>query len=606
MLLFSRSLRLPLCLLALVCTATPSFAQSSRPAKSSRLPPQTPTLPCPSQKEPPPCKTRPLPNTRDLRLPPPPTARPSKLTKRPTKQKPDVQALIAYLKKTRVSENLPGISIAVVDAKHIFFTGGVGYSSLEKKQPVTAKTIFAIGSTSKAFTATALAMLVDQKKLSWKKPIRTYMPDFQLHDAYVTQKLNTLDLLSHRSGLPRHDLVWYGSSLNRKQLYQRLRYLKANKSFREGYQYQNLMYMTAGLLIERLSGMTWEKFVQKYIFAPLGMKDSGVSKKDYFASPHRSVPYNYHAKTKKHKATPFRDIDAIGPAGSIVSNAQDMARWVQLQLNYSLHRKPPLVSRSGFWMMHTPHSIIPVSPYLARFTEISYLSYGLAWIVARYRGDRMIFHTGGIDGYTAIVSFLPQRNLGLVLLTNQGGYGRIMPLLWESYDILLRRKPTPWLKRFRGLDKYIKHMHKQKQSQLAKQRVKNAPSTHPLKAFAGTYKHPAYGKLRIEYKNKALYAHYHSSKKPFPLRHYHYNVFHLVNVETQESIATLPVVFQLNLRGQIHGLKIPLEPSLPPLKFRRVPKKPTAPKRPRATHPSKSQPSPSRKVSPPSRRPQGR
>ncbi len=559
-------------------TGTPSARRlkaSSRPV----LPPCPPHLVAP-----PPCKARPLPSyLQPLSFPSSrpavsvpavasvPAVIPLKITPPVGPKDPDVTGLLQYLRKRLSTDKIPGIAVSVVDAKRVFFAGGIGFRDLEKQAPVGPRTLFAIGSNTKAFTATALAMLVDRKKLRWDKPIRSYLSDFRLHDEYATQKLNTIDLLAHRSGLPRHDLVWYGSPLDRKALYRRLRFLRPSVSFRGLYQYQNLMYMTAGVLVEKLSGRAWEDFVRDEILRPLEMHQSYLSARDYAESTDKAVPYTYNESKKAYKALPFRNIDAIGPAGSILSNAEDMARWLQFQLNYSLHRKKPLLTRQGFWMLHTPHSLVPASPYLARFPELSYMSYGMGWLIMRYRGERMLFHTGGIDGFTAVMAFLPQRNIGLVLLTNKGGYGRILPMLWEAVDVLSRRKITPWTQRFDALGTWAASQKKQQKQLFEAKRIKNAPPTRPFSAYAGVYKHPAYGTIRIEQNKGRLLAHHHISKDPFPLQHYHDNVFHLASPETNEPNPSLPVHFHLSTDGSVGRLTVPLEPALKkPISFRRV------------------------------------
>src|SRR5215510_14410117 len=225
---------------------------------------------------------------------------------------------------------VPGLAVAVVKDGKMIYAKGFGYRDVKKGLKVTPDTLFAIGSCSKAFTATAMAILVDEGKLDWDKPVRNYLPDFMLHDGYTTEHIRPRDLVTHQSGLPRHDMVWYGSPLSRKEIFERLRYLEPSQPLHAKFQYNNMMFMTAGVLVERISGATWEDFVRKKILDPLEMKTSNFSVNDSRKATDFSLPYG--EVKDEIKEIPFRNIDAVGPAGSINSSVNEMSRWLLMQL----------------------------------------------------------------------------------------------------------------------------------------------------------------------------------------------------------------------------------------------------------------------------------
>src|SRR5580658_7512111 len=215
-----------------------------------------------------------------------------------------------------------GFAIAIVQDGKVILSKGYGLRDVKKNLPVTEKTLFAIGSATKSFTVTSLGVLVDQGKLDWDKPVRDYLPDFRLWDQFATERMTPRDLVTHRSGLPRHDLMWYNSPFTRQELFDRLRYLEPNKDFRTNFQYQNLMFMTAGYLAGHVAGMPWEDHVRRVIFEPLGMSSTNFSVNDMQKSADHSQPYT--VVKEQIREMPFRNIDTIGPAGSINSNVEDM------------------------------------------------------------------------------------------------------------------------------------------------------------------------------------------------------------------------------------------------------------------------------------------
>ncbi|MCB0385606.1 MAG: beta-lactamase family protein, partial [Bdellovibrionales bacterium] len=236
-----------------------------------------------------------------------------------------------YIESTMKEFNIPGLALAVINERGVMWSKGFGYRDVENQLPIDGDTLFAIGSTTKAMTAAGIGILVDQGLLEFDKPLVNYLTDFQLFDPITTSLITPRDLLGHTSGLPRHDLLWYGAPWSREELYSRLRYLEPSAGFRQKFQYQNLMYMTAGVLIERVTGESWESFTRKEILQPLGMTRTTLNLTETQIDPNYSKAYS-GGRGRPAVSIPMRDISAVGPAGSVHSSVEEMAQWLRLQL----------------------------------------------------------------------------------------------------------------------------------------------------------------------------------------------------------------------------------------------------------------------------------
>jgi len=448
-----------------------------------------------------------------------------------------------------------GFAIAVVQDGKVILSAGYGLRDVAKNLPVTQKTLFAIGSATKSFTVTSLGVLVDQGKLDWDKPVRDYLPDFRLWDQFATERMTPRDLVTHRSGLPRHDLMWYSSPFSRQELFDRLRYLEPNKDFRTTFQYQNLMFMTAGYLAGHLAGTTWEELVRKVIFQPLGMTSSNCSITDSQKSPDFSR--GYQVVNDIAVDMPFRNIDSIGPAGSINSNLEDMTKYVMMHLA----KGKGVVSATNEMQMMTPQMAIQApSPD----KELGDLSYGMGFFVTSYRGHKFVHHGGNIDGFSALVAFLPQDNIGLVILTNQNGSPLPAVVAYNVWDRLLGLDQVDWtsrIKQQRALTKASEQDARQKG--YTTQRTGTHPS-HDLGEYAGEYEHPGYGIVKVEYGNGSLKLDYHGLGGV--LKHFHYDVFE-VPKDDLNPFSEEKVQFHSSLAGEIDSLGIPFESTLKDITF---------------------------------------
>jgi CubicO group peptidase (beta-lactamase class C family) len=331
---------------------------------------------------------------------------------------------------------VPGVGLGIIKDDKVILSEGFGQRSVKDNLPVTPQTLFAIGSCTKAFTTAALGILVDEGKLEWDKPIKQYLPTFKMYDDFATQRMTVTDLITHRSGLPRHDFMWYNSTFTRKDIFSRLQYLEPNKDFRTDWQYQNIMFMTAGYLLEQVSGGTWESFVRSRIFEPLGMKASNFSvdesqKASDFAFPYREVKDTV-------KLIPFRNITTAGPAGSINSNIPEMLEWTRLHLNQGKMGDKQILSAATTIKLHAPAMVMPQS---VTSPEILNSAYALGWMTSVYRGHQEVEHGGNIDGFSAEIMMLPQDNIGIVALTNLDGTPLPSIIARYATDVLLNLDP---------------------------------------------------------------------------------------------------------------------------------------------------------------------
>jgi CubicO group peptidase (beta-lactamase class C family) len=371
------------------------------------------------------------------------------------------------------------------------------------------------------------------------------------------------DLLTHRSGLPRHELVWYGSAASRKELFDRLQYLEPNKDFRSVWQYQNLMFMTAGYLVGEAAGTSWEAFVQKRIFEPLEMKESNVSVTESQKAADFALPYQ--EKEDKVVEIPFRNIDTIGPAGSINSNVTDMANWVLLNLGKGKFKDKQIISEAALAEIHTPQAVMPS---FIQFDELLYSNYGMGWAIMPYRGHLLLEHGGGIDGFIAMVAFLPRDNMGAVILSNSGSTPLPSILVYNIIDKVLGLSPIDWSKRIKDQMDKAKAEAKKAKDEVDKDRKPDTQPSHPLGDYAGDYENAGYGTISIVKDGEGLKAKFNNFE--FKLTHYHYDIFELFNelFDMKQKLS-----FETDAKGNIGSFSVPLEPTVKDIVFTRAPEK---------------------------------
>jgi CubicO group peptidase (beta-lactamase class C family) len=466
-----------------------------------------------------------------------------------------------YVQRVMRDWQVQGVGIAIVRGDEIIYERGIGQRDVEHDLPVTPHSLFAIGSTSKTFTTAALALLADEGKFDWDTPIREYLPSFKLWDGFATERMTGKDLTSHRSGLPRHDLVWYGSDESRAQIFSRLQYLQPTADFRTVWQYQNLMYMTAGYLVEVISGVPWEEFVRQRIFGPLGMASSHIDASEVETAPDFSRGYR-RQKNKVESMEFYQGFKAVAPAGSIYSSPTDMGQWLRMQLNGGRLGDRQFLSEGQVTLMHTPQTFIAKGQY----PELPYSSYGLGWFVQPYRGHDMIHHGGNIDGFSSMFALMPSDGVGVVVLTNMDATPVRDIIAHNVFDRFIDGKIVPWNARWKGRYKEMREGEKRGKGKAQSDRVRGTRPSHKLADYAGTYRHPGYGPIRVEVEGNALAATYNGMQ--FAVSHYHYDVFQLT---IERFDITMLVSFGTDKRGAISTMNVPLEATLNDIVFERQP-----------------------------------
>ena len=475
----------------------------------------------------------------------------------------------AYIEEAMASWQIPGLALAVVKGDEIVHLQGYGVRDIETRTPIKPNTLFAIASSTKAFTAMDVALLVDDGLLEWDKPVRDYLPDFKLSDNYVTENMTVRDLLCHRSGLPRHDLAWYGTAFGREDLIKNLAHLKFSHGFREAWQYQNLMYVTAGYLAGRVAGTSWEDVTQQRIFDPLAMRRSCLSadamqKMDDYATPYRIRRGKVEGEQDTLEMMEFYSDQVMGPAGSICSCAADLANWLVVHLNEGRFAHQPFVSPGNLAQMHQPQMVMPVDGFMATLLNTTISTYGMGWFVVPYRGYTLIHHGGNIDGFSTMVAFVPQEKIGVVVLTNIDSRPLRDVLTYEVCDRWLGLSDNNWNARWHAWFTELFTAIDQDREVTAQEQTPGAPLSHPLEAYVGEYAADGYADFTVKQDGETLLGWV--AGDWFPLQHYHYDIF---NLDLARFEMRLPVRFLMNAQGEIDEVLLPLEPEVEAVLFKR-------------------------------------
>jgi CubicO group peptidase (beta-lactamase class C family) len=466
--------------------------------------------------------------------------------------------LDGYVVRALRDWEVPGLALAVVKDDAVVLARGYGVRKLGERPAVDENTVFAIASCSKAFTAAALAMLVDEGKLNWDDPVVKHLRDFQLHDGYASREITIRDLLCHRSGLSRHDLVWYASAAGRDDVLRRLRHARPRTSFRSQFGYQNIMYLAAGQVIPAATGLSWDDFVQKRIFTPLGMKSSSTSVTafrpgDRVATPHLRVE-------GKVEVIPWRNIDNAGPAGSINSTVADMARWMRLQLNAGLHGGTRLLTTKAVREMHTPQTVVRpegMGPE-GRYWELMHpgshlLVYGLGWLLREYKGRVLVQHGGSIDGMRSVVILVPEEKLGVVILSNRGAQFLPEALGQRVLDTYLKAPPRDWSKELLEVQKALDQQRRDAEKRVEKERIPGTKPSLPLEKYAGTYRDDLYGEVKVAREKGKLVVRFGPSLVG-RLEHWHLDTFRATWAD--RTFRKGLVTFRLDSKGKVDELRL--------------------------------------------------
>ena len=462
--------------------------------------------------------------------------------------------LDAYVDSVMRAFEVPGVAVAIVKDGQVVLAKGFGVRKLGEPARVDAHTLFGIASNTKPFTATALGILAEAGTLQWDAPVIDYLPWFRLSDPYVTAQMTIRDLLVHRSGLGlgAGDLLWWPpSTYDRREIARRLRYLPLATSFRSAYAYDNVLYLIAGEVIEAVSGRSWEEFVTERILRPVGMTGSNVLHSaagvdGNVAATHASVD------GVVRPIAPFLS-DNTNPAGGINSNAEDMARWMIVQLDSGRLMDgerlfSPRTTRE-LWSLVTPMPIGSAPPALAPL-QANFLGYALGFQVNDYRGHKLVSHTGGLPGYVSKVAMLPDRKLGVAVLTNQESGAAFSAISYRLLDHYLGAAHD-WLGAYRSLTERSAAAVAQAERGTAAARDSTSRPSLPLERYAGTYRDAWYGDVTVSLENGGLVIRFgHTPSLAGDLVHWQHDTF-VARWHDRELRADAFVTFALDPRGAI-------------------------------------------------------
>lgn len=411
-------------------------------------------------------------------------------------QRAPLEGLDEYIEAAMPAWDVPGLAIAVVKDDSVVHARGFGVRRAGGTAPVTEHTPFLVASLTKAFTAAAVGLQVDAGRMRWDDPVIEHLPGFRLRDPWVTETITLRDLLAHRSGLPQTLVLWNGSELGRAELIARLSELEPVATFRGRWTYQNILYLAAGEAAGRAAGEGWDALVEERIFAPLGMRESVTS---LTRADTTRAAWGHLIVDGRVTPIPWRNFDNIGPAGSIMSTAADMAQWARMLLAGGRFEGRRILDSTTVAQMMAPQ--IPMDEWWARTMynpEAHFIAYGLGWTLHDYRGRKVVEHTGELHGMTAVLALVPEERLGVVLLSNidrpaMGSLRFLMALKLEVLDAYLGGRGRDWSTRFRRIDDEVRAARVSAPVAPAVQ----GPPARPLAAYAGEYHHPFYGAVRV-------------------------------------------------------------------------------------------------------------
>ena len=450
--------------------------------------------------------------------------------------------------------NVPGCAIGIVRGDKLIYAKGFGYRDVENKLPVTPNTLFGIGSNTKLFTATAIGFLVEEEKLEWDEPIRSKIPSIQFYNDQLNNSITLRDMLSHRTGLNSPDGIWFYSKFSRHELFEKLKYCEPVYGFREKFRYNNFMYMAAGEIIELISGKTWEEFVKKEILDPLKMTSTNFFIEEMIKSQDFAKPYMNNYIDNTIIAIEYnRQMQGMGPAGSINSNINEMANWVICQLNKGEYKGNQIIPSTIINETMNPSFISNWYDNII-FEEMFKGLYGLGRVMTTYKGHLVTEHGGSIDGFLSQVTLFPDDDLGIIILQNTQTQPLRNFLQYEIADKILDLEKTNWHERVQtwrkgNIEGYKKYLEEQKSK-----KTQHTKPLHKLEDYVGVYENEIYGKITIELLGDQLRFQFYIFD--FPLNHITYDHF---ETPENEQYGQYEISFITNDEGIIDKIQMDID-----------------------------------------------
>ncbi len=470
-----------------------------------------------------------------------------------SQNKEQISHLDSYFQKSLTEWQIPGMAIAIVNADSIVFSKGYGFSNIKKNTKVDGNTLFAVASNSKAFTASAIAILVEEGKLNWNDKVLDYLPYFKMYDDYTTQNFTIEDLLCHRSGLVTFsgDLLWYGTTLNSEEIIEAQQYLTPKYDFRTTFGYSNIAFLAAGKIVEKVSGTTWQEFVKQHFLNPLKMNRTLTSTNQLQKATNIATPYYF--ENNKNNEVNWVNWDNIAPAGALISSVNDFSKWLQLNLNDGQLHKTSIFNEKSFRKLTTPH----VNFEVGKNTEnIHFKSYGLGWELQDYEGYKVVSHGGGYDGMISKSFFIPEKKIGVVILTNNLNW---VPsaLSNKILDVLLANnlEGKDWSSNYLKFKKQQEKRDSIKLVEIENLRGKQNNNHLNFDDYIGVYKDKMYGTVTVSTKNNML--HFQMDKTPIfyaNLQHWNHHIFTFKFPKELSSLPAGKLWFDLNKEGKVSKL----------------------------------------------------
>jgi CubicO group peptidase (beta-lactamase class C family) len=462
-----------------------------------------------------------------------------------------------FIEKTLSDWNAPGAGVGIVQDGRLVFAEGYGFRDYGEKLPFTPRTVFPIASNTKLFTAIAAGLLVEEGLLSWDRPIRDAVPSMEFSSDALNNCVTLRDMLAHRTGINRHDSMWFRSSHSRKELFDRLKHMKPSDSLRQNFVYNNVMYAAVGYAIELLTGQTWEAFVQHRLLDPIGMRDTVFSMPEVYRKKEFAVPYTERrGSTALFKLPQYEHMIAAGPAGGLNSDLHDMSRWLVALMSEGKVDGREVIPNAVLKATLAPSIAIPNEMLEVRgFGEALNCTYGMGRHTAVYRGHLMTYHGGSLGGLYSQVSYLPRDHLGVLTFVIGRHCGVLADLLtYNIYEKLLGLDQTPWSERFLSIVHKDKEEEVSARSRASIDHVMATRPSHALADYCGTYENAIYPDLKISLREDSLSLAFRGFV--LPLAHVHYDRF---DTADDEAYGKWSVNFGIDPQGEIGALTMPLD-----------------------------------------------
>ena len=446
----------------------------------------------------------------------------------------------------------PGCAIAIVYKDQIIYSKGYGYRDVAHQLPANEHTLFAIASCTKAFTSSALGLLVAEKKISWDEPVKKYLPDLKMYNDELTGNLTIRDILSHRSGLPRYDEAWFGEKVTPSYLYSHLPEFAPTKRLREGYIYNNWMFVLAGDLIAHLYQLPYRVVISNKFFKPLGMDRTQFSfdPVDHPGESNYAIGYTYDREKSAFRPQPFYvGGETFEPAGAITSTVTDMSKWLRMHINGGDYQGETILPQQIVKEIRKPINLMDEDQ---RWPEYFNTFYAMGWWTNTYRGHTLSAHTGGLGGFRAYTSYMPFDSIGVIVLQNGTNRPMYQAITYRIYDLLLNLPAIDWTSRF--MPDQLKSIEDEKQEYLKSlpTQILNTTARLPIAAYAGEFEHPMAGKIALLLDHDQLYYVHHAMPRVL-LTHYHYDTW---RYEDPSDGNFGFITFDFNAKGTVESLKL--------------------------------------------------